>query len=172
MQVLKLNAEPVELALEQKPLAQGALVAIDPFSGQIKAMVGGYDFSESQFNRAIQAKRLPGSAIKPLIYAAALDRGYTAASVIMDTPLIYENKKVETGELEEWKPKNYEKKFYGPTRFRPALAHSRNVVTIKILEDIGVNYAANYIENSGLKPRSSVIFLWPWAPPRSPRWRC
>ncbi|MBN1959289.1 MAG: PBP1A family penicillin-binding protein [Desulfuromonadales bacterium] len=151
VQILNLETEPLELALEQKPLAQGALVAIDPFSGQVKAMVGGYDFAESQFNRAIQAKRLPGSAIKPLIYAAALDHGYTPASIILDTPLIYENTKIETGELEEWKPKNYEQKFYGPTRFRHALAHSRNVVTIKILEDIGVNYAANYIQKLGIE---------------------
>lgn len=151
VRVVDPDSETVALALEQKPLAQAALVAVDPFSGQIKAMVGGYDFADSQFNRAIQAKRLPGSAIKPLIYAAALDRGYTPASIIMDTPLIYENKKVETGEMEEWKPKNYEEKFYGPTRFRYALAHSRNVVTIKILEDIGVNYAANYIQKLGVE---------------------
>ena len=151
VKVLDLKTEPVELALEQKPLAQGALVAVDPFTGQVKAMVGGYSFSESQFNRAIQAKRLPGSAIKPLIYAAALDHGYTPASVILDTPLIYENKKIDTGEMEEWKPKNYEQKFYGPTRFRDALAHSRNVVTIKILEDIGVNYAANYVQKLGIE---------------------
>lgn len=151
VKVLDLEAEIIKLSLEQAPLAQGALVAVDPFSGQIKAMVGGYDFSESQFNRAIQAKRLPGSAIKPLIYAAALDRGYTPASIILDTPLIYENRKADTGKLEEWKPRNYEEKFYGPTRFRYALAHSRNVVTIKILEDIGVNYAANYIKKLGLE---------------------
>ncbi len=151
VQILDPSSEPVLLALEQEPEAQGALVAIDPFSGQVKAIVGGYDFNKSQFNRAIQAKRLPGSAIKPLIYAAALDRGYTPASIILDTPLIYENKKVQTGEIEEWKPKNYEEKFYGPTTFRQALAHSRNVVTIKILEDIGVNYAANYIEKLGIE---------------------
>ena len=151
VKVLALKVDPIELALEQKPLAQGALVAIDPFSGQIKAMVGGFDFSDSQFNRATQAKRLPGSAIKPLIYAAALDRGYTPASIILDTPLIYENRKEDTGKLEEWKPRNYEEKFYGPTRFRYALAHSRNVVTIKILEDIGVNYAANYAKKLGLE---------------------
>ncbi|OEU73644.1 MAG: penicillin-binding protein [Desulfuromonadales bacterium C00003093] len=143
--------EPLQLQLEQKPLAQGALIAIDPFTGQIKAMVGGYDFRESQFNRAIQAKRLPGSAIKPIIYAAALDKGYTPASMILDTPLIYENIKAETGALEEWKPRNYEEKFYGPTSFRQALAHSRNVVTIKILEDIGVNYAANYARKLGIE---------------------
>ena len=151
VKAVDLASNPVVLALEQEPLAQAALVAIDPFSGQVKAIVGGYDFSKSQFNRAIQAKRLPGSAIKPLIYAAALDRGYTPASIILDTPLIYENKKVQTGEIEEWKPKNYEEKFYGPTTFRQALAHSRNVVTIKILEDIGVNYAANYIQKLGVE---------------------
>ncbi len=151
VKILDLNSELIKLSLEQAPLAQGALVAVDPFSGQIKAMVGGYEFTESQFNRAIQAKRLPGSAIKPLIYAAALDRGYTPASIILDTPLIYENRKIDTGKLEEWKPKNYEEKFYGPTRFRYALAHSRNVVTIKILEDIGVNYAANYIKKLGIE---------------------
>ncbi|MCK5914307.1 MAG: penicillin-binding protein, partial [Desulfuromusa sp.] len=151
VKVLDLKSETLKLSLEQAPLAQAALVAVDPFSGQIKAMVGGYDFKESQFNRAIQAKRLPGSAIKPIIYAAALDRGYTPASIILDTPLIYENKEVDTGKVEEWKPKNYEQKFYGPTRFRYALAHSRNVVTIKILEDIGVSYAANYAKKLGLE---------------------
>ncbi len=151
VKVLDLDAKVIKLALEQTPLAQGALVAIDPFSGQIKAMVGGYDFKESQFNRAIQAKRLPGSSIKPIIYAAALDRGYTPASIINDTPIIFENKKKDTGKLEEWKPKNYEEKFYGPTRFRYALTHSRNVVTIKILEDIGVNYAANYAKKLGIE---------------------
>ena len=150
VQVEDSTSKPLKLKLEQEPQAQGALVAIDPFSGQIKAMVGGYDFEKSQFNRAIQAKRLPGSSIKPLIYAAALDRGYTPASIILDTPLIYENRKIDTGELEEWKPKNYEEKFYGPTSFRQALAHSRNVVTIKILEDIGINYAANYIAKLGI----------------------
>ena len=151
VKVLTLGEEGITLSLEQYPLAQGALAAVDPFTGQVKAIVGGFDFKESQFNRAIQAKRLPGSAIKPLIYAAALDRGYTPASIIDDTPLIYENVSENTGEIKEWKPKNYEEKFYGPTRFRYALAHSRNVVTIKILADIGVNYAANYAARLGLE---------------------
>lgn len=151
VKVLDSSSKPLKLSLEQHPLAQGAMVAIDPHSGQIKAMVGGYDFAESQFNRAIQAKRLPGSAIKPIIYAAALDKGYTPASIILDTPLIYENKTIATGEPEEWKPQNYEEKFYGPTTFRQALTHSRNVVTIKILEDIGLNYAANYAKKLGIE---------------------
>jgi len=140
----------LQLRLEQAPLAQGALISMSPADGQIKAMVGGYDFGESQFNRAIQAMRLPGSAIKPIIYAAALDKGYSPASVILDTPLIYEEKN-EDGKLSAWKPKNYEEKFYGPTTFRQALAHSRNVITVKILEDIGVGYVANYARKLGIE---------------------
>ncbi|MFO7766219.1 MAG: PBP1A family penicillin-binding protein [Pelovirga sp.] len=151
VRVISNGPEVLELALEQEPQAEAALVAIDPGSGQIKAIVGGYDFGKSQFNRAIQAYRQPGSAFKPLIYAAALDRGYTPASVILDTPLIYENRTIDTGDIEEWKPRNYEEKFYGPTRFRNALTHSRNVVTVKILEDIGVGYAASYAHKLGIE---------------------
>jgi len=142
--------ESLQLRLEQDPLAQGVLIAMSPSDGQIKAMVGGYDFANSQFNRAIQAMRLPGSAIKPIIYAAALDKGYSPASIILDTPLIYEEKDDE-GKQSAWKPKNYEEKFYGPTTFRQALAHSRNVVTVKILEDIGVGYVANYARKLGIE---------------------
>lgn len=138
------------LSLEQHPEAQGALLALDPSSGQVKAMVGGYDFAESQFNRAIQARRLPGSAIKPLIYAAALDKGYTPATVILDTPLIYKETS-DSGEETQWKPKNYSEKFYGPTSVRTALTKSHNVITIKILEDIGVGYAANYVRKLGVE---------------------
>lgn len=138
------------LSLEQTPEVQGALIGLDPRSGQVKAMVGGYDFAKSQFNRAIQARRLPGSAIKPLIYAAAIDKGYTAATVILDTPVVYQGKS-EKGEVTEWKPKNYEDKFFGPTTFRHALAHSQNVVTVKVLEDIGVGYAADYIRKLGIE---------------------
>ena len=140
---------PLQLALEQEPLAQGALLAMNPQNGLIKAMVGGYDFRTSQFNRVIQARRLPGSAIKPLIYAAALDKGYTPATVILDTPLIYKER-AEDGDIKEWKPKNYSKKFYGPVPFRTALAKSHNVITVKILEDIGVRYAANYARKLGI----------------------
>jgi penicillin-binding protein 1A len=138
-----------ELALEQEPLAEGALVALEPGSGHVKAMVGGYDFSRSQFNRALQARRLPGSAFKPLIYAAALDKGYTPASVILDTPVIYKER-LESGEETEWKPKNYTEKFYGPVSVRSALTHSLNVITIKMLEDIGVGYAAGYARMLGV----------------------
>jgi penicillin-binding protein 1A len=139
-----------QLTLEQEPEAQGALLAMDPHNGQIKVMVGGYDFRTSQFNRVLQARRLPGSAMKPLIYAAALDKGYTPATVILDTPLIFKER-LENGEIKEWKPKNYSKRFYGPVPFRTALAKSYNVITIKILEDIGVRYAANYARKLGIE---------------------
>ncbi len=140
---------PWQLTLEQDAEAQGALLAMDPHNGQIKVMVGGYDFATSQFNRVLQARRLPGSAMKPLIYAAALDKGYTPATVILDTPLIYKER-LESGEVKEWKPKNYSKRFYGPVPMRTALAKSHNVITIKILEDIGVRYAANYARKLGI----------------------
>ena len=141
---------PWQLILEQQPLAQGALLAMDQHTGQIKVMVGGYDFHTSQFNRVLQARRLPGSAMKPLIYAAALDKGYTPATVILDTPLIFKER-LESGEIKEWKPKNYSKRFYGPVPMRTALAKSYNVITVKILEDIGVRYAANYVRKLGIE---------------------
>jgi penicillin-binding protein 1A len=140
----------LHLALAQEPEAQAALVALDPGSGEVKAMVGGYDFSQSQFNRAIQAKRLPGSAFKPLIYAAALDKGYTPATIVLDTPLIY-REKGEQGQEKEWKPKNYRGTFSGPTSLRRALARSYNVVTIKILQNIGVRYAIGYANKLGIQ---------------------
>jgi penicillin-binding protein 1A len=115
-------------------------------SGQIKAMVGGRDFKQSQFNRAVQSRRQPGSAFKPIIYAAALDKGYTPATVIIDSPIVYYKKGMEF----TWKPKNYEKKFHGPTMFRRALEKSLNVVTVKILKDIGVDYTIDYARKLGI----------------------
>jgi penicillin-binding protein 1A len=140
----------LRLSLQQHPEAQGALVALDPYTGQVKAMVGGYDFNQSQFNRAIQAYRLPGSAFKPIIYAAALDKGYTPASIVLDTPLIYRDKD-DQGEETEWKPKNYKGSFSGPTSLRTALSQSYNVVTVKILQDIGVRYAIGYAKKLGIE---------------------
>ncbi|MGA8178921.1 MAG: penicillin-binding protein 1A [Desulfobacterales bacterium] len=134
------------LALEQDPKAQAALLCIDSETGDVKAMVGGRDFRESQFNRAVQSRRQPGSAFKPIIYAAALDKGYTPATVIIDSPIVYE----DTVHDFTWKPKNYKERFYGPTLFRDALAESRNVVTIKILQDIGINYAIDYARKLGI----------------------
>lgn len=138
------------LALAQEPETQGALIALDPRSGEVKALVGGYDFNQSQFNRAIQARRLPGSAFKPLIYAAALDKGYTPATIMLDTPLIY-RETGEQGEEREWRPRNYRGTFSGATTLREALALSYNVVTIKILQDIGVRYAISYAHKLGIE---------------------
>lgn len=139
-----------ELSLFQEPEAQGAFIVLDPHSGGVKALVGGYDFTKSQFNRAIQAHRLPGSAFKPLIYAAALDKGYTPATIMLDTPVIY-HEQGDDGTETEWKPKNYAESFKGVTTLRQALAHSYNVVTVKMLQDIGIGYAVNYARKLGIE---------------------
>jgi penicillin-binding protein 1A len=110
-------------------------------------MVGGRDFKETQFNRAIQSRRQPGSAFKPIVYAAAIDMGYTPATIIIDSPIIFQDEEMNF----KWKPKNYGKKFYGPTRFRTALEKSRNVITIKILQDIGVDYVIDFANALGIK---------------------
>ena len=134
------------LSLEQVPKVQAALLCIESETGNVKVMIGGKDFRESQFNRAIQSRRQPGSAFKPIIYAAALDKGYTPATMIIDSPIVYEDTKHDF----TWKPRNYKEKFYGPTIFRDALAKSRNVVTIKILQDIGIGYAIDYAKKLGI----------------------
>ena len=144
------------LSLEQIPEAQAALVCLEAKTGYVKAMVGGLDFSKSQFNRAVQARRQPGSAFKPIIYAAALDKGFTPSSIIFDTPFISSFGKEE----KLWKPKNFKEKFYGPTLFRTGLIKSRNVVTIKILNKIGVNYAIDYARRMGItSPLSADLSL-------------
>ena len=142
----KKEQSPV-LTLEQEPLVQGALLCLDPKTGHVRAMVGGRDFSESQFNRAISSRRQPGSAFKPIIYAAALEKGYTPSTILMDSPVEYSDPDGGT----YWAPKNYDKNFMGPITFRNALAHSRNVVTVKILEDIGVGYALKFIKSLGIE---------------------
>jgi penicillin-binding protein 1A len=135
-----------KLALEQEPVVQGALLCLENATGYVKAMVGGYDFTTSQFNRAVQARRQPGSAFKPIIYAAALDKGYTPATIIIDSPVIYNDEQSDR----VWKPKNYKETFYGPTLLRTALILSRNVVTIKIVTDIGVDYVIDYAHRLGI----------------------
>ena len=136
-----------QLALEQEPEAQAGLISLEPSTGYIKAMVGGYDFTKSQFNRATQAVRQPGSAFKPIIFATALQDGYTPASIIIDSPVIFNEKEDTFG---KWKPVNFEKKFYGPTSVRTALTHSRNVVTIKLLQNTGVPKAIQMARRLGI----------------------
>jgi len=135
------------LALEQVPEVQGSLISLNPVNGQILAMVGGYDFRQSQFNRAIQALRQPGSAFKPIIYTAAIQDGYTPASIIIDAPVIFKEKE---DTFDKWKPVNFEEKFYGPTSVRTALTHSRNVVTIKLLQNTGVQKAIELSRRMGI----------------------
>ncbi len=124
----------------------GALLSMDLPDGYVRAMVGGVDYGRSQYNCAVNARRQPGSAVKPLIYAAALDKGYTAATIVVDSPLVFNDPVLE----EKWKPKNYSRYFVGPTTLRDALTHSRNVVTIKILRDIGVGYTIRYARKLGV----------------------
>ena len=136
----------LNLALEQIPKVQGALISLDLKTGYVVALIGGRDFRDSQFNRAIQARRQPGSAFKPIVYAAAIDRDYTPASIIVDSPIIYD----ATQDYDVWKPKNYEERFYGPTTLRTALVKSRNVITVKIAQDLGVDYLIDYARGLNL----------------------
>jgi penicillin-binding protein 1A len=135
-----------ELSLEQEPEAQAALLCVETETGQVKAMVGGTDYETTQFNRAVQSRRQPGSAFKPIVYCAALDKGYTAATVIMDSPIEF----AIPGNNLIWKPKNYEDKYMGPTMLKDALAHSRNVVTVKIAQAIGMGYIIKYARKLGI----------------------
>jgi len=133
-------------SLEQEPEVQGALICLESQTGYVEAMVGGRSFLNSQFNRAVQSRRQPGSAFKPIIFAAALEKGFTASTMIIDSPVIYYDPLRD----HTWKPKNYEKKFYGPTTLSYALTHSRNVVTVKVLKQIGIDYAINYARKLGI----------------------
>ena len=132
--------------LIQIPEIQGALYSVDVQTGQILAMVGGYDYGQSQFNRAIQAKRQVGSTFKPIIYATALEKGFTPASIIVDSPVVFED--AENG---TWRPENYEEKFYGDTTFRQALINSRNIPTIKIVQDVRVSTVIESAKRLGLE---------------------
>jgi len=138
--------------LEQTPLVEGAVVVLEPYTGYIKAMVGGYDFVEGGFNHATDAKRQPGSAFKPFIYGAALEAKdgdqykYTPASIILDLPVIHDKTEQDKG----WKPENYDERFLGPMRLRTAIALSRNAVTVRLLEDIGLSRAVNFARKAGI----------------------
>jgi penicillin-binding protein 1A len=133
--------------LGQLPEVESALVSLDPVSGDIKALVGGSDFSRSKFNRVTQGRRQPGSSFKPFIYSAALDRGFTVSSLVNDAPVVFEDEELER----TWKPQNFSQKFYGPTRLREAMVNSRNLVSIRLLRDIGVKYAREYITQFGFQ---------------------
>ena len=134
--------------LAQIPRAASALVALDPTNGAIRALVGGYDFYYSKFNRVVQAQRQPGSGFKPFIYSAALENGFTPASLINDAPVVFEDPSLEGA----WRPENYSGKFFGPTRLRYALTKSRNLVSIRLLRSMGVEAALQHIAKFGFNP--------------------
>ena len=144
----KHESDAFELA--QVPSVSGSLVAMDPTSGALNALVGGYDYYYSKFNRATQAKRQPGSGFKPFLYSAALTKGYTAATLINDAPVVFNDAGLE----QQWRPENYSGKFFGPTRLREALTHSRNLVSIRILRDVGVNYVRHFATRFGFDANS------------------
>jgi penicillin-binding protein 1A len=135
--------------LSQVPAVQGALVALDPNNGAILSLVGGYDFGQSHFNRAVQAQRQPGSNFKPFVYAAALEQGFTAATQVNDAPIVFDDEYLEA----TWRPENSSGKFYGPTRLREALYNSRNLVSIRVLRSIGIDTALSAIGNYGFNTR-------------------
>ena len=151
VQVLSVDErkKTVEIALEQDPELEGALLALDPRDGAIKSMIGGYDFERSKFNRATQAKRQPGSAFKPFIYATAFDRGLTPSTVINDSPISFHTR--VGGELVEWSPRNFDRKFHGPTTLRRALESSINVVTVKLLQQVGVDAVIKLAHQVGIE---------------------
>jgi penicillin-binding protein 1A len=136
---------PQTLQFVQVPEAQSALVAMDPKDGAVVALVGGFDFFQSKFNRVTQARRQPGSGFKPFIYAAAFDKGYTPASVVIDAPIVIDTAGNDVG----WRPKEMEGEFFGPVRLREALAHSRNLVSVRLVRDIGVEYTRDYVTRFG-----------------------
>lgn len=139
------ETESGDWALSQIPEVEGGLISLSPNDGSILALVGGFDFYKNKFNRITQAKRQPGSGFKPLIYSAALEAGKTAATLINDAPIVFDDPGVE----DEWRPENYSHKSYGPTRLRVALTHSRNLVSIRLLHAIGVPFALEHIKKFG-----------------------
>jgi len=134
--------------LAQLPEPEALLISISPRDGSIKALVGGYDYTRSKFNRVVQSRRQPGSGFKPFIYSAALAKGKTPASIVNDAPIVFNDAELER----DWKPQNYSEKFFGPTRLREAMVNSRNLVSIRLLREIGISYATDYISSFGFDP--------------------
>ncbi len=147
------------LRFAQLPSAQSALVSLDPQNGAIRALVGGFSFEQSNYNRAVQAKRQPGSSFKPFIYSAALDNGYTAASLVNDAPIVFVDDYMD----QVWRPKNDNNTFLGPIRLREALYKSRNLVSIRLLQAMGIENTLSYIERFGFNrqdlPRNLSLAL-------------
>ena len=140
-------------ALRQLPEVNGGIVVMDPFTGRVLALSGGFSFKKSEFNRATQALRQPGSAFKPFIYALALENGYTPSTLILDAPLVLE----QGSDLKMWKPENYGKKFYGPSTLRMGLEKSRNLMTVRIAQDLGLKKIVNFSKQLGIYENPSEL---------------
>lgn len=140
-------------ALRQVPEIEGAIISMDPYTGRVLAMVGGFSFSESQFNRASQARRQPGSSFKPFVYAAALDNGYTPSSVVLDEQIEID----QGGSLGIWRPQNYGKEFFGPSTLRLGIERSRNAMTVRLAQDMGMPLVAEYSRRFGIYDNLSPV---------------
>ncbi|MDC6476396.1 PBP1A family penicillin-binding protein [Candidatus Pelagibacter sp.] len=140
-------------ALRQLPVVNGGIIVMDPFTGRVLALSGGFSFKKSEFNRATQALRQPGSAFKPFIYALALENGYTPSTLILDAPLVLE----QGSDLKMWKPENYGKKFYGPSTLRMGLEKSRNLMTVRIAQDLGLKKIVNFSQKLGIYENPSEL---------------
>jgi len=147
---LQLNEAEGTARFVQEPKIEGAFVALEPATGKVLALVGGFDYFRSKFNRATQARRQPGSTIKPFIYSAALENGDTAATIYNDAPVVFHDAALEG----EWRPQNYSGRFFGPTRLREALVNSRNLVSVRVLREIGIPAAIEYTQRFGFKESS------------------
>jgi len=147
------NIEDNLFSLKQLPAINGGIVVMDPFTGRVLALSGGFSFKKSEFNRATQATRQPGSAFKPFIYALALENGYTPSTLILDAPLVLE----QGYDLKMWKPENYGKKFYGPSTLRMGLEKSRNLMTVRIAQDLGLKKIVNFSKQLGIYDNPSEL---------------
>ena len=146
--VVRIVINGKEVRLAQIPEVAGALVALNPDTGALLALDGGFNFGLSKFNRATQSMRQPGSSFKPFIYSAALAEGYTPATIVIDTPVVF-----SSGNF-DWRPENYSEKFFGPTRLRVALKKSRNLVSVKLVDDVGIDETLDHIRRFGFKRRN------------------
>jgi penicillin-binding protein 1A len=145
-----------EWTITQLPEVEGAFVSLDPHNGQVRAMVGGFDYAKNKFNHVTQAWRQPGSSFKPFIYSAALEKGFTPATVVNDAPLFFD---AGTTGSQPWEPKNYDGKFEGPMPLRTALAKSKNMVSIRVLHSVGVRYAQDWITRFGFEAEKHPAYL-------------
>ncbi len=154
--IIRVQREAKNWQLVQLPEVEAGFISLDPQDGAIRALVGGFDFGRNKFNHVTQAWRQPGSSFKPFIYSASLEKGFTAATVIADEPVVLEAE--QTGS-QRWEPKNYDGKYEGPMRMRTALAKSKNMVSIRILDAIGPKYAQDYITRFGFEPEKHPPYL-------------